>query len=569
MELLDKYCSTVLNSVNKVSSVLSGEEMLELRKSSDLLIENLRENKFIRVPFVGDFSAGKSSLINALIKEEELLPTDFLPTTAVSYELHYCNSLEDQKIVLKNISTETIKEFKLEELKSLMLTPGDIVELYLFNLEVKKYYDNNIILVDMPGIDSGFESHQKAILNYLEKGTVFVIVNDIEFGNLRSSTINFISEINKYDLESLVVVSKMDKKLPEDGGKIISFIKNQVKTVLNKDYNVVGVSSMDNEIIGVSDFLNSLNAEKLFEEKNRSTVIDFIDIIISKLVLSKEFLSKEGGDFEDKIRLLEEDKLNIKQELVEKINNIPSVTEQVTDVLNRIKTEIVLNTNELVSLLLDGRKEEVQERVMGIIRPILYEFNEKTSLEVDSYFTTALESFDQKLNNSLSISKEGINFFSNKMVNAIPVALSKKSQNFVKGVLSSKFLMNAGKLFARFGGIAIVGLAAVVSLFQFYKKDKKQNEGLAKIEEAKSTFQNTVVGDLVGNFRDTVVNMLTEIQSTSKQNFIDQTNNAIMSIEKELLEVKNKRQTIGFDANNEVVKIDSILEELKTLRASL
>lgn len=569
MELLEKYCSTVLSSIDKVSNVLTQEEIQELRKSGDLLINNFRDNKYIRVPFVGDFSAGKSSLINALIKEEELLPTDFLPTTAVSYELHYCNSLEEQKIVLKNISTETIKEFKLEELKSLVLTPGDIVELYLFNLEVKKYYDNNIILVDMPGIDSGFESHQKAILNYLEKGTVFVIVNDIEFGNLRSSTINFISEINKYDLESLVVVSKMDKKLPEDGEKIISFIKNQVKTVLNKDYNVVGVSSMDNEIIGVSDFLNNLNAEKLFEEKNRATVIDFIDIIISKLVLSKELLSKEGEYFEDKIRHLEEEKLNIKQELVEKINNMPSVTEQVTDVLNRIKTEIVLNTNELVSLLLDGRKEELQERVMGIIRPILYEFNEKTSLEVDSYFTAALESFDQKLNNSLSHSNEGINFFSNKMVNAIPIELSKKNQNFVKGVLSSKVLMNAGKLLARFGGIAIVGLAAVFSVFHFYKKDKKQNEGLAKIEEAKSTFQNSVVGDLVGNFRDTVVNMLTEIQSTSKQNFIDQTNNAITSIEKELLEVKNKRQTIGFDANNEVAKIESILVELETLRTSM
>lgn len=568
MELLEKYCSTVLSSIDKVSNILTQEEIQELKKTGDLLINDIRDNKFIRVPFVGDFSAGKSSLINTLI-EEELLPTDFLPTTAVSYELHYCNSLEDQKIVLRNISTGIIKEFKLEELKSLVLSPGDIVDLYLCNLKVKKYYDNNIILVDMPGIDSGFESHQKAILNYLDKGTVFVIVNDIEFGNLRSSTINFISEINKYDLKSLVVVSKMDKKLPEDGEMIISFIKNQVKTVLNKDYNVVGVSSMDNEIVGVSDFLNRLNAEKLFEEKNRTTIIDFIDFIISKLVLNKEFLSKEGEDFEDKIRHLEEDKLNIKQELVEKINNMPSVKEQVADVLHRMKTEIVLNTNELVGLLLDGRKDELQERVMGIIRPILYEFNEKTSLEVNSYFTVALESFDQKLNNSLSNPKEGIKFFSNQMVNTIPIALTEKGQNFVKSVFSSKVLMNSGKSLARFGGIAIVGLAAVVSVFQFYKKNKKQNEELAKVEEAKDTFQNSVVGDLVGNFRNTVVNMLAEIQSTSKQNFIDQSNNAIISIEKELLEIKNKRQTIGFDAKIEVEKIESILEELETLKASM
>ena len=40
--------------------------------------------------------------------------------------------------------------------------------------------DRNIVVVDMPGIDSGVEAHNNAILHYVQDGTFFVLVSEVE-----------------------------------------------------------------------------------------------------------------------------------------------------------------------------------------------------------------------------------------------------------------------------------------------------------------------------------------------------------------------------------------------------
>ena len=65
---------------------LDSEQIRE--KKAALEIERKRTSEPFNVLVIGAFSSGKSSMINALIGEE-LLPTGFLPETAVLGELHY------------------------------------------------------------------------------------------------------------------------------------------------------------------------------------------------------------------------------------------------------------------------------------------------------------------------------------------------------------------------------------------------------------------------------------------------------------------------------------------------
>lgn len=569
MKVLENYNSVLRECVNNISEILSKEEFEELINQKEQLISILKNSTFIKVPFVGDFSAGKSSLLNAIINEDELLPTDFRPTTAVSYELHYCNKQEEQRIIKIDSSKEKTEEFALKDLAKLELFPGDVIELYLHNEVVKKYYDKNIILVDMPGIDSGYEAHQKAIFNYLENGTVFVIVNDIEFGNLRSSTLNFIKEINKYDLESLIVVSKADKKLPSEVDKVVLYITNQVKTILKTNYDVVKVSAHDNEISEVVNFINKLDSAKLFEERFRSSVIDFIDLLISKLKLRKDFLSQDEIEFNDRINNLEFQKKEIKSDLERTITDLPKIQDQVTDMLNQMRTEVILNTNEFVSLIFEGKMEDVKERVMGIVRPIFIDFTQSKSMELDGLFSDTLARFDDKLNNNLSNDSEKVSFFNNSMVNSIPLSFSKGSTKFVTKMLSKNTIIKAGQFLARFGGYLVVGVAAAATIIHLFKKNKKENEVLQKQEEAKGEFRNSIVNNIISELRDTVTNALIELQDGKKEAFVSQTNSALDLIEKEIKDVRDERNESNFNIEEEISKVNKVIEQLMQLKKSL
>lgn len=146
------------NSTSKQQAIESKEE----------LVKQLNNSKYIKVPFVGDFSAGKSSLLNSFMGLN-LLPTNISPETAVSYELYFS---ETEK--LEVWEHDKLKEIAvLEDISKLKVKPGDIVHVYLNNEVIQRLNERGIVIVDMPGIDSGIEAHNDAILNYIQEGTFF------------------------------------------------------------------------------------------------------------------------------------------------------------------------------------------------------------------------------------------------------------------------------------------------------------------------------------------------------------------------------------------------------------
>ena len=208
MEKVKFYVDVISKAYDVAKESFNNSESLKKAESEkDVLKNELEKDSFIKVPFVGDFNAGKSSLINSMLGAD-ILPTNILPETAVSYELYY-SANEKLEVWLDDKLVETTP---VSQIKSLQLTPRNLVKLYLNNPVVKEWNDRNIVVVDMPGIDSGVEAHNNAILHYVQDGTFFVLVSEVEGGTLRMSTLSFIEEIKKYGAQLAVVVSKIDLK---------------------------------------------------------------------------------------------------------------------------------------------------------------------------------------------------------------------------------------------------------------------------------------------------------------------------------------------------------------------
>ena len=170
MEKTNHYVSLVNQAFTVAKESFNNPESLKKAETDkETLVNSLEKDSFIKVPFVGDFNAGKSSLINSMLGVD-ILPTNILPETAVSYELYF-SSNEKLEVWLDDKLVETAP---ISQLKSLQLTPRNFVKLYLNNHTVKEWNDRNIVVVDMPGIDSGVEAHNNAILHYVQDGTFFV-----------------------------------------------------------------------------------------------------------------------------------------------------------------------------------------------------------------------------------------------------------------------------------------------------------------------------------------------------------------------------------------------------------
>ena len=262
MTNLIKY-QTALDKVSEVAPLLMEDSQVVYKRKAEEFIEEVHESKYIKVPLVGIFSAGKSSLLNVFTKKPGMLPVDTMPETAVAYELYYSQT----ECVELFRNGKKLDSKSLTDIKQLETKPGDIAKVYCTSEPIKKLQDRGIILVDMPGIGSGIERHDAAIFNYINSGTAFVLIVDAEQGSLRGSTLAFMNELSQYNMYPAVLVSKIDKKPEEDVKDIVEYIHYQLTRMGNNNPYVGTVCAVNEDLKGLDTYLASLDPEKLVGQK--------------------------------------------------------------------------------------------------------------------------------------------------------------------------------------------------------------------------------------------------------------------------------------------------------------
>ena len=129
MKTIENYVSLVEAATKiGIENFNNQVSVQRLGANKDTLLAEMQNDAYIKVPFVGDFNAGKSSLLNSLMGVS-ILPTDVVPTTAVSYELYY-SEVEKLDIYHEGKFKETAP---LSKISKLDVVPGDIVSVYINN----------------------------------------------------------------------------------------------------------------------------------------------------------------------------------------------------------------------------------------------------------------------------------------------------------------------------------------------------------------------------------------------------------------------------------------------------
>lgn len=546
MDIRNTYISNI-NDAYKValSAVTNDSAIARISAAKETILNRIQNDAFVKVPFVGDFSAGKSSLLNAFLGRQELLPTDITPETAVSYELWYAEN-EMLELWKNNSLTGT---YKIEDIKRLNVSPGDIVKVYLNSERIKNLNQRGIVLVDMPGVDSGIEAHTSAILNYIHQGTYFIIVVDVEQGTLRGTTLSFIEELKKYGISASVFLSKCDKKPTAEVQKIKDAV-NSVASRMLTDGTFVGITSAhQGQFNDLESCLSSLEAESMIRQKYDSSVKKFIASIADEIELRKSLLKNADRDYSEEIELIKEKKGNAIKELQAHSNNAQSIEGSSSDIMNDLEYALKVASSKL-ALLLYGNKDnpiDVNAEIMSIIRPVL------------------INSFQRELSEYQDILDDGIQNFS---INIDDIFLSIDDENerfggfgdLVNGILSEALvLFKIPPVVAELIANKIAKYVPDLLRSAFGKSDAQV------LGEIKTKLQNEVFPQLISSIRPKVVEILKKERASLLAKAEEDIRNESEKYDEAISQIQKEREQAEIDFAAAAKELDGAIEQLSRL----
>lgn len=533
MNYVMKY-QNALNKVSEVTPLLVGETLNELKRNSEEFMQEVQDAQYIKVPLVGVFSAGKSSLLNVFTEKVGMLPVDTMPETAVAYELYY--GLNESVELYRN--GEKIDSKPLADIKQLDTKPGDIAKVYCTSEPIKKLQERGIILVDMPGIGSGLERHDAAIFNYINSGTAFVLIVDAEQGSLRGSTMTFMQELSQYNMHPAILISKIDKKTDSEVKAIKEYIEYQLSKLGSTDSFVGTVCSVNNDLNGFTTYLESLNPEALVREKLNKKFRYIVNSVIEQINLRIQIKDKDIADVEGKIKQFEAEIANIKLELPVADGYADSPEKSTEDVLDSVRLALSNKATDIAQMIIDKEDSEtVKAAIVSIVRSAVILALKDESEQYSVALGAAVKESITELP-TFEVTLDFMNDFS-----GVTESL---------GALLTTALAKIGVL----GGLGTLIINLVVSLvpkFLSWLFGKSNDDAVAEVRQK---FISTAIQEVIDGIRPTIL----KITQDNQKNIQDKIQAELIS---KMEKVKDSLREKMEDANKSKSEVESEQQKLK------
>lgn len=198
------------------------------------------------IAFGGGYSAGKSSLVNALLGVK-LMPVQIDPTTVLPA---YVLSGEADGILALNLHAQRIP-LSGEELASLTHEERErygiqAAQLLRAAFVIRQNFPwPQLAFIDTPGYSAGKEgqgSDAARARAQLDAAQAVVWVASINQGTLSEEDIRFLAALRR-DQPRLIVLSQADKKTPEDVAKIVEKVRDTLAQRAIPAVDVIAVSA--------------------------------------------------------------------------------------------------------------------------------------------------------------------------------------------------------------------------------------------------------------------------------------------------------------------------------------
>jgi predicted GTPase len=423
--------TTLKNKADELNSVISEFQFLSLIKSEIENINNELRLKEIIIPLVGEFSSGKSSLINALIGKK-VLPIDITPTTFVVNEVRA--STESEKIEIKfKDSTEKVFD-ELFDLSNINYSDASIVKVFTVSNNIPR----NLVLVDLPGLSSDISRHNEVVLEYLPKAHCIFIVVDINQGTITKSQMDFLTQAKIVNLPLYLVLTKSDQKSQKEIENVIDYFTRNIKIEFKK---VITTSSKINQMKELTDLLSiiAIDSDKFLFDALNKRMSDTCSTTIKQLQEHLNDLKLDFSEIEKKMHI-ERTKIDkINREMRVKLAEIEKeIKEVMRETIDKFEIDLLGQSDRLANLAFkenSNLEEEFENVIKNASERAMQFFSRILTLKIQEKIQT--ENLAMDLSN-FSLLSTGINTI-----------------NFVISTVILNLILPGGILYALIGQIAL------------------------------------------------------------------------------------------------------------------
>ena len=318
----------------------------------------------VNTPVVGNFSTGKSSMINAII-EKPLLGVEITPETAVPTEIYY----GDNKVYQYN--KDAIIERSIDELPLMGLTvqTTDLVKIEYDNEFLKQIKTVNI--VDLPGFDTSFELHNRAIDQYLPNSLAYLLVVSSDEPVLKESISDFLKELKEYNMPVYVVITKSSRLDEEELDECKKLLKKLVGKIVERDdvkvacvdsYGRVNVEELKEILVEIQAQTSQIFINKYSKALRSATryIEVYLEERIDKASLSTSRLEQEKEKVEKKMKAIsvdiDKEKNNFTRQAKVCINTIRE----------RVKADLEATLPTISAMLENG--SDITDKINSVVR---------------------------------------------------------------------------------------------------------------------------------------------------------------------------------------------------------
>lgn len=379
---------TIINMINDkelISYLYENNKSDNLKQAITSRKKSLKKNK-LYVAVFGVQGAGKSSFLNALVAQRDILPVEADETTCIPVELHKSINNNEKGIIFYNNGQQENVEVSRKEINKYVnnqYNPEnelgvDHIELYIKS----SFLREDIVFVDLPGVASLREGNQDTTLEYIDRCTaaVFIIRTLPTIGKFEATLMrlvwpqvsksffiqNFWSGESKRELEN---GKKHNEKILDEIARDINInqkveiipvqVKDATKAVFSNNQELKYKSNIDE----ISDILKNS-----FDNWKREVTMATANWLKSLFIDTRKYFSNISADLKKDTNQAitdievkrEEFKLE-KKELEEKF-------EQLKNKANSIEDDIKIEMNKFIK---KTRKEITKTTMTKIERGIV------------------------------------------------------------------------------------------------------------------------------------------------------------------------------------------------------
>lgn len=528
--------------------ISSINEIQKINRAYGIPMENIAElldeiaDAKVCTPIIGKFSSGKSALVNTVLGyRRKILKEDITPETAIPAEIIYTD-YDELITIIQNDGTDqriSVDEYRRYEADA---STVKCARIQLRNSFLEKIPD--VMLVDMPGFESGYEIHNKAIDNYLPQSLAYVIAFPADDMIVRSSVGNILKELCLHDMPLCVAITKCDKRNDEFDLTFTKMKESLARFVGEREIRYCKTSSRNGDAEELEEFLLEIQekSQDIFAQKYKKitlaiaentenylrTVLNGNQLSVSKLDEEEEKLHRQFDSLESKFST---EKADFELEISECVEEIKS------DVQNALEAE----ESRLVAMVMNN--QSINDHLNSVVRNAV-------TVGVKNHLMPKVERYVKRVAKILK----------SESIGNVNISFTFDTDKFNKGVTSSIVAVIAGLVL----GLPLLGIIAGVLMKLI--KDKKREEAKQNVlMKLRSEVFPQILKEVGSGLDKAITEQITLVNASIQDEFKNQKD----TLEKAMADIRDKINDESTRKENLEKEIVSDLERIGEIKDGL